>query len=61
MTGRHADKAETLLFNARRVEFWCWEPILAQMDGEAVLMQSADFPLALELTEPVIQVLRRRS
>jgi diacylglycerol kinase family enzyme len=60
MTGHHADKAESLLFNARRVEFWGWEPILAQMDGETVLIQRADFPLAIEPTEPVIQVLRKK-
>jgi diacylglycerol kinase family enzyme len=60
MTGHHADKAETLLFNARRVEFWGWEPILAQTDGETVLIQRADFPLAIELTEPAIQALRKR-
>jgi diacylglycerol kinase family enzyme len=61
MTGHHADKAETLLFNARRVEFWGWEPILAQTDGETVLIQRADFPLAIELTGPAIQVLKRKS
>ena len=59
MGGRHADKPETLLFNARRIEFWGWEPILAQMDGETVLIQQADFPLAIELTEPAIQILKR--
>jgi diacylglycerol kinase family enzyme len=56
--GLHADKGESLLFNARRVEFWCWEPILAQMDGETVLLQREDFPAAIELTEPSIQVLK---
>jgi diacylglycerol kinase family enzyme len=59
MTGRHADKAEALLFNTRRIEFWGWEPILAQMDGETVLIQRADFPLTIELTGPSIQVLKR--
>ncbi|MDR2052268.1 MAG: diacylglycerol kinase [Treponema sp.] len=59
MTGHHADKAESLFFNAPRIEFWGREPILAQMDGETVLIQRADFPLTIELTEPSIQILRR--
>jgi diacylglycerol kinase family enzyme len=59
ITGRHADRPETLLLNARRVEFWGWESILAQMDGETVLLRKKDFPAAIELTGPVIQVLRK--
>jgi len=57
-TGTHADKPEAILFNARRVEFSGEYPILAQMDGEAVLLQKEDFPAVMELTEPVIPVLR---
>jgi hypothetical protein len=33
-------------------------PILAQMDGETVLLQKEDFPVAIELSEPMIPVLR---
>jgi hypothetical protein len=29
------------------------------MDGETVLLQPEDFPAAIELTEPVIPVLKR--
>jgi len=58
-TGKHIDKPEAILFNARRVEFSGSFPILAQMDGEAVLLQPEDFPAAIELTEPVIPVLKR--
>jgi len=58
-TGAHADKPEAILFKARRVEFSGGFPILAQMDGETVLLQPADFPAAIELTEPLIPVLRR--
>jgi diacylglycerol kinase family enzyme len=59
MHGRHADSPETLLYNARRIEFQGREPILAQMDGETVLIQKPDFPLTIELTEPSIQILTR--
>ncbi|MDR3336155.1 MAG: diacylglycerol kinase [Treponema sp.] len=58
-TGGHVDKKETILFSAHRVEFWGWYPILAQMDGETALLQPVDFPAAIELTEPVIPVLKR--
>jgi diacylglycerol kinase family enzyme len=59
-TGRHADKPETLLFSAGRVEFSGEHPILAQMDGETVLLDTADFPASIELTDPVTPVLRPR-
>jgi diacylglycerol kinase family enzyme len=58
-TGKHIDKPETILFNARRVEFSGAYPILAQMDGEAILLQPEDFPAAIELSEPVIPVLKK--
>jgi diacylglycerol kinase family enzyme len=58
-TGGHADKPESRLFTASRVEFRGEYPILAQMDGETVLLLKEDFPAAIELTEPAIPVLRR--
>jgi diacylglycerol kinase family enzyme len=57
-TGTHIDKPEAMLFNAHRIEFSGEYPILAQMDGEAVLLRKEDFPAVIELTEPVIPVLR---
>jgi diacylglycerol kinase family enzyme len=57
-TGTHIDKPESILFNAHRVEFSGSHPMLAQMDGETVLLQREDFPAAIELTEPVIPVLK---
>jgi hypothetical protein len=57
-TGTHVDKPEAILFNAHRVEFSGYYPMLAQMDGETVLLQREDFPAAIELTEPVIPVLK---
>ena len=58
-TGKHIDKPEAILFNARRVEFSGSSPILAQMDGEAILLHPEDFPAAIELTEPLIPALKR--
>ncbi|MDR2178470.1 MAG: diacylglycerol kinase [Treponema sp.] len=56
--GAHIDKPETTLFNASRVEFSGLYPILAQMDGETVLLRPENFPAAIELTSPVIPVLK---
>jgi diacylglycerol kinase family enzyme len=58
-TGKHISKPESALFNAHRVEFRGEEPILAQMDGETVLLEKRDFPAAIELTELVIPVLKK--
>ncbi|MDR1585935.1 MAG: diacylglycerol kinase [Treponema sp.] len=58
-TGAHVNKPESILFNADRVEFSGAHPILAQMDGETVLLEKEDFPAAIELSDPVIPVLRR--
>jgi diacylglycerol kinase family enzyme len=59
-SGGHAGKPEAHLFNASRVEFSGLYPILAQMDGETVLLRPEDFPAAIELTPPVIPVLKPR-
>jgi diacylglycerol kinase family enzyme len=60
-TGEHVTKPESLLFSAARVEFSGRYPILAQMDGETVLLQPEDFPAAIELSEPVIPILKKIS
>ena len=57
-TGKHVGKPEATLVNARWVEFSGDYPILAQMDGETVLLRKEDFPAAIELTDPAIPVLR---
>ena len=54
--GTHADKPETMLWTAHAVEFSSQYPILAQMDGETVLLTKGDFPATIELTEPVIPI-----
>jgi len=56
--GAHAESPESRLFNAHRLEFSGSRPILAQMDGETVLLQPEDFPVAMELTAPVIPLLK---
>ena len=57
-TGSHASKPEAILFSAQRVEISGSHKILAQMDGETVLLQKEDFHVAIELTEPAIPVLK---
>ena len=57
-TGGHADKPESIMFNAQCVEINGKYPILAQMDGEAILLQKEDFPIKIELIESVIPVLK---
>ena len=58
-TGGHINHPEALLWNASRIEFTSQYPILAQMDGEAVLLEKKDFPAVIELTEPVIPILKK--
>jgi diacylglycerol kinase family enzyme len=60
LSGGHADRPESIMFNARRVEFSGNHPMLAQMDGEAILLQPEDFPAAIELSEPLIPILKLR-
>ena len=57
--GTHIDKPEAILWNAVKVEFTPQFPILAQMDGETVLLGEGDYPVIIELTEPVIQILKK--
>jgi diacylglycerol kinase family enzyme len=60
-TGGHIDSKEAIPFSARRVEFSGLYPILAQMDGETVLLSPDDFPAAIELSDPLIPVLFKAS
>ena len=56
-TGNHVNHSESILFNAKSLEIQSKHPILAQMDGETVLLNTEDFPLTIELSEPVIPIL----
>ncbi|MDR1506224.1 MAG: diacylglycerol kinase [Treponema sp.] len=56
-TGGHASGPESIMGNAHRLEISGENPILAQMDGETVLLQKEDFPVVVELTAPVIKKL----
>jgi len=59
--GTHIDKPEAMLWNAAAVEFTPEFPLLAQMDGETVLLKEGDFPAVIELTGPVIPILRSKN
>jgi diacylglycerol kinase family enzyme len=56
--GKHLKNRDALLFNAQRLEIKYNQPILAQMDGETVLLQPDDFPAVMTLTPPVIPLLK---
>jgi len=56
--GKHVNSSEAIILSARRLEFSYSHPILAQMDGETVLLQPDDFPAVMELTAPVIPLLK---
>ena len=56
--GTHINKPEAILWNAKAVEFSPEFPILAQMDGETVLLKDGDFPATIELTGPIIPVFK---
>jgi diacylglycerol kinase family enzyme len=57
--GKHTKNPKVIMLNAHRLEFSGGHPVLAQMDGEAILLQPDDFPAAMELTAPVIPLLKR--
>jgi len=57
-TGGHAGEPEAMIWSAQTVEFRAQYPLLAQMDGETVRLENADFPATIELTEPHIPILR---
>ncbi|MDR2445330.1 MAG: diacylglycerol kinase [Spirochaetaceae bacterium] len=55
--GGHINSPEVLLFSARYVKFMYEHPVLAQMDGETILLEPSDFPAAIEVLEPLIPIL----
>jgi len=59
VTGKHEEHPNTILFSARRIEFSAASPILAQMDGETILLQPQDFPAVIEVTAPIIPLLKK--
>jgi diacylglycerol kinase family enzyme len=56
--GKHTKNRDALLFNAHRLEIKYNQQIMAQMDGETVLLQPADFPVVIALTPPVIPLIK---
>jgi diacylglycerol kinase family enzyme len=57
VTGIHVSCPETFMYTASRLIINSVRPILAQTDGEAILLEPRDFPITLELTAPLIPVL----
>lgn len=58
LKGKHVDYSEVIMLSAHRLEFSGSHPILAQMDGETVLLSPEDYPAVMELTAPVIPLLK---
>jgi diacylglycerol kinase family enzyme len=56
--GKHIKSKDVIIFNAHHLEFKGKYPILAQMDGETILLQPDDFPAVMTLTSPVIPLLK---
>jgi len=57
--GKHTKNKKVIMLNASRLEFTGSHKILAQMDGETILLQPDDFPAVMELTAPAIPLLKR--
>jgi len=55
--GKHTNDKNVIMLNASRLEFSGSHPILAQMDGETILLKPEDFPASMELTAPMIPLL----
>jgi len=55
----HRGMDEVEFFRADRVEIRYDRPVLAQFDGETLLLGPADFPFVMELTEPSIRTIVR--
>jgi diacylglycerol kinase family enzyme len=56
--GNHINFPEVILYSAERLVIEYNEKILVQLDGETHLLGNPDFPLTMELTEPLIPVLK---
>jgi diacylglycerol kinase family enzyme len=56
-SGDHIHRPESIMGSAAKLVISGENPILAQMDGETVLLQKDDFPIVIELTEKAIQKL----
>jgi len=57
--GKHTKNPGTHFLSANRLEIMYGHPILAQMDGETILLQPNDFPIKMELTTPMIPLLKK--
>lgn len=58
--GTHTEFPEMILYSAERLVLHYSQKILIQFDGESHLLTANDFPLVMELTEPIITVLKNK-
>lgn len=58
--GTHTEFPEMILYSAERLVLQYSQKILIQFDGESHLLTADDFPLVMELTEPIITVLKNK-
>lgn len=56
--GAHVHNPNAIMLNAHSLILSGKHPILAQMDGESVLLQPEDFPAKMTLTSPKIPLLK---
>ncbi len=57
-TGTHVEHNFSVLDNAEKIIIYYNNKVLLQMDGEVHALTQNNFPLAMELTEPVIRTLK---
>jgi diacylglycerol kinase family enzyme len=56
--GLHRGMPEVEFFNSERIDIDYDGPVLAQFDGEVLPLEPDNFPVVMELTEPVINTLQ---
>ncbi len=56
--GRHGELPEVRFYSASRVDIAYSARIPLQLDGELVWLEKEDFPLSLQVLDPVINILR---
>jgi len=59
--GNHVRNRNVVISNAHRLELKCKHEILAQMDGETILLQPGDFPAIMDITEAKIPLLKLKT
>lgn len=60
-SGRHSGNEKAVMLTADRLVLGYDSKLLMQLDGEAITLQAADFPVVMELSEPCLPVLKVKS